>query len=80
MFVDFRIRQNPFGSIDWNPSGESGLESQYEIISDVSLAMFLAVFFLLSIEDLYCVSASESSYHCEGSIHGVFGTWPPQAT
>ena len=36
--------QNPLESIDWNPSGESGQESQNEIISDLSLAMFLAHF------------------------------------
>ena len=38
--------QNPLESIDWNPSGESWQESQNEIISDLSLAMFLAHFLI----------------------------------
>ena len=49
IFVDFRIRQNPWVSIDWNPSGETRLESRNEIISDLSLAMFLAHFIVFSI-------------------------------
>ena len=42
VFIHFGICQNPWESIDWNPSGGSGQESRNEIISDLSLAMFLA--------------------------------------